>query len=152
MLQRIQSVYLLAVLILSCVMLFLPWASYTGNYVSYEFGCMGLCIYKDTLVTVLNSWALTAVAAIVPILALISIFLYKKRILQIRFCIFNLLLMASFYALFAVYFYIISQQGMKLNQLFISLVFPLINMIFTYLAIRAIKKDEELLRSMSRLR
>ena len=151
MIQRIQSLYLLAVAILSSITLFLPWASFIDTYsIYYNFSYEGLLGKAEYLA--LNTWVLTVVAAIVPILALISIFLYKKRILQIRFCRVNLLLSAAFYALFAVYFYMIAKMGMKTLNISIILVFPLINMIFTYLAIRAIRKDEDLVRSVSRLR
>ena len=151
MIQRIQSIYLLVVVILSCVTLFSPWANFISEGGVYEFNYAGL---RDTEggQVFFSSLALTILAAAIPVLALISIFLYRKRILQIRLTIFNLLLLVGFYILFMLYFYTIYRTGMKMSKLHITIAFPLVNIILTYLAIRAIEKDETLVRSFDRLR
>ena len=159
MIQRIQSIYLLIVVILSSITLFLPWASFSSaSY--WEFGYNGLWEFFQSDKTMMFEkskqifsppYALTAIAAIVPVVALVSIFLYKKRILQIRVSIFNILLMCGFYVLLAVYCFTMPDY-MKTPQPQFVTAFPLVCMILTYLAIRAIKKDEELVRSLDRLR
>jgi hypothetical protein len=76
-------------------------------------------------------------------------FLYKKRILQMRFNIFNSILLVALQG-FIVY-YIISyiSNGFIFT---IQSVFPAISLILSILAIRNILKDEFLIKSLNRIR
>jgi uncharacterized membrane-anchored protein YitT (DUF2179 family) len=72
--------------------------------------------------------------------------------LQIRLSIINSVLLAGYYGLLFIYLW---QAGNVLNAdwyLNIVTAFPLINIILTFLAIRAIGKDEALIKSLNRLR
>ena len=100
------------------------------------------------------AWAMFILVAVIALLALITIFLYRKRMLQIRLCIFNAFLMIGFYCLFAFYVHVIKQQiGSEISMsIKFALSFPLINIVLDYLAIRNIGADEALIRSLNRLR
>ena len=91
--------------------------------------------------------------AIIAIIALVTIFLYRKRILQIRLCVFNALLILGFYGFFAFLIYSLKgdMEGASVSVK-IALSFPLVNLILDYLAIRNIGADEALVRSLDRLR
>ena len=98
-------------------------------------------------------WGLFALTAIIALVAMVTIFLYKNRILQIRLCVFNALLMIGFYAYVA--FLVWRWQGEVPEmqwQLKLGLAFPVIALILDYLAIRNIGADEALVRSLDRLR
>ena len=99
------------------------------------------------------TWGLFALAIVISLLALLTIFLFKKRILQIRLCVFNAILMLGFYGLFAFFCWNLDNQKeiFSLN-LKIALSFPLVSLILDYLAIRNIGADEALVRSLDRLR
>ena len=99
------------------------------------------------------AWGLFALTAIIAIIALVTIFLYKKRILQIRLCVFNALLILGFYGFFAFLIYSLKgdMEGASVSVK-IALSFPLVNLILDYLAIRNIGADEALVRSLDRLR
>jgi hypothetical protein len=88
--------------------------------------------------------ALTSFTALIPA---ISMFLYKKRILQMRFNIFNSILLVVLQG-FIVYYFI---QGTGL-MLSLQSVFPVISLILSVLAIRNILKDEIKIRSLNRIR
>ena len=99
------------------------------------------------------TWALMALSAIVSLLALGSIFLYRRRLLQIRLCTFNTLLIVGFYGLFAFYLWRLAGTFEAFTFNFqIALAFPLVSLILNWLAIRAIGADEMLVRSLDRLR
>jgi len=86
------------------------------------------------------------------LLALITIFLYKKRLIQIRLCIFNAFLLIVFYLIYACFLFI-GINGIKLSFDFsYGLAFPFIAFIFDLLAINAIHKDENLVKSLDRIR
>ena len=100
------------------------------------------------------TWGLFALTAIISLIALITIFLFKKRILQIRLCIFNALLILGFYGLFAFFAWTV-KGDMGVDASFsvkFALAFPVVSLILDYLAIRNIGADEALVRSLDRLR
>jgi hypothetical protein len=151
MIQRIQTLYLLLVLILSGITLFSVQAGFVGNADAIHYVLNYKGIFSGVNY-VQNVWALSALCVLIPIIALITIFLYKKRILQIRLSIINSVLLAGYYGLLFIYLW---QAGNVLNAdwyLNIVTAFPLINIILTFLAIRAIGKDEALIKSLNRLR
>lgn len=155
MIQRIQSLYLLLVVILSVITLFSVQVEFLGNEqaVQYLLSYKGIHTTSVGVATPnLNVWSLTALCVLMPLVALITIFLYKRRILQIRLSIINSVLFAGYYALLFLYVW---QIGTALNadwHLGFATAFPLINIILTFLAIRSIGKDEALIKSLNRLR
>jgi len=85
------------------------------------------------------------------IFALITIFLFKNRKLQFelnRFnIIFNLILLGVF-----VYRMLNLSGEMEVSEKGIGVILPIISIVFLVLANRAIKKDEDLVKSVDRLR
>jgi len=151
MIQRIQTLYLLLVLLLSGITLFSVQAGFVGNADAIHYVLNYKGIFSG-INYVQNVWALSALCVLIPIIALITILMYKKRILQIRLSIINSVLLAGYYGLLFIYLW---QAGNVLNAdwyLNIVTAFPLINIILTFLAIRAIGKDEALIKSLNRLR
>jgi flagellar basal body-associated protein FliL len=80
----------------------------------------------------------------------VIIFLYKKRILQIRILVFSVVLLLGLFGLFF-YFTYAGFTGAKV-AFKVPVVFPVVAVILDYLAIRAIGKDEALIRSLNRIR
>ena len=154
MIQRIQTVYLLIIVILMITTLFLPLANLMIGNSYFTFDGTGLsAATNDQIELIYPSWALFALSAIIALIAMITIFLFRKRILQIRLCIFNAILLLGFYGLFIYQIWDI-KQTVDSMEFFgkIALTFPLICLILNYLAIRNIGADEVLVRSLDRLR
>lgn len=152
MIQRIQTIYLLIVTLLTGIVLFLPTADfYSLQNGIFELNYKGLIEEKGELI--FSTWNLTLLVAVILLLSFISIFFYKKRILQIRLIVFNIVLMLGYYALLAYWIFKI-KASLENTEVSLSLItsFPLVNIILSYLAIRAIGKDEALIRSLDRLR
>lgn len=155
MIQRIQTVYLLIVAGLFIALMFLPLAVLQSGDQFYAFEVSGLNTVTNPSELVYPTWSLMAVAAIIIILSFVIIFMYKKRVLQMRMCVFNALLIIGFCALFAFYMWRFSKSadlpGMQFS-LRLWAAFPIIALILDYLAIRNIGADEALVRSLERLR
>ena len=155
MIQRIQTIYLFIIVVLSCFTLFLPVA---GLYIpeealKYIVDFKGIFLVKTTGNQFIeNVWALTAISTIIPLIALITIFLFKNRMLQIRLVVFNIVLMAGFYGLLFIYFWIAGEKLHADWYLEIVSAFPLVNIILSILGMRAIGKDIALIKSLNRLR
>jgi hypothetical protein len=154
MLQRIQTVYLLAIALLMAAMMFLPLAVLQAESALYSLGVFGVSETASSQPELVYPvWGLFVLTAIIALLATVTVFLYKNRVRQIRICVFNGILMIGFYAFFALLIYTVKQEinGLSVNVR-IALSFPLISLILDYLAIRNIGADEVLVRSVERLR
>jgi hypothetical protein len=99
------------------------------------------------------SWLLQLDAAVAAILALIAIFLYKKRSLQIKFANAVLGLLVLAYIIIFVFNVGLPVDFSTLQrELQFTFCFPFVAGIFDYLAIKGIRHDEKLIRSADRLR
>ncbi len=153
MLQRIQTVYLLIVVALMITTLFLPLAVLTAGDVVYAFDATGVNTMIGQPELIYPTWGLFALTAVISLIALATIFLFKKRILQIRLCVFNALLMLGFYGLFAFFVWTFKgQMPEAVLGLKFGLALPFVCLVLDYLAIRNIGADEALVRSLDRLR
>jgi len=155
MIQRIQTVYLLGVAGLFIALLFLPPAILRSGNVLYSFQVAGLQAMTEPVELVYPTWSLFALAAIIILLSFFIIFSYKKRIRQMRMCVFTAILIVGFCILFGVYLFAFNKlpelQNMKIHfRIWAS--FPIIALILIYLAIRNIGVDEAMVRSLERLR
>jgi len=151
MIQRIQSVYLLATVVVLLMILVLPIATLV-NAQSDSFTYLFYGIVNSEGQIALQAFPLATLLVIMPIISLISIFLYKKRILQMRLCIYNILLMLGSIGL--IFFYSFQAKNNLFTETIFSfpIVLPVVAAILTYLAFRGIRKDEILVKSIDRIR
>ena len=92
-------------------------------------------------------------AGLSALLALINIFLYKKRKLQMKVGTLTSLLILFFYVTLYVYFNAYTvKYGLTFSSFQFGLILPVIALIFNVLAILRIKKDENLVKSLDRIR
>jgi hypothetical protein len=89
---------------------------------------------------------------ITTLIPFISIFLFKKRVIQMRLNSLNIMLLIGYVGLNYYYIHTFSKQLNAVVSYQITAIFPFIAVVLTYLAIRAIGKDEALIRSMDRIR
>jgi len=150
MLQRIQTLFLLLASVCMLVATVTPLASFFYNGDPVVFEAMGMYRSGDLES---STWALFAIGAISALLPIVTVLLYKTRILQIRISIFNIFLMVGFYLYFGfLIFNINPEAGLQFQKIGIGAIMPVIAIILTYLAIRRIGADEILVRSFHRLR
>ena len=155
MIQRVQTIYLLGIVILSGFVIFSPVAELMNKVdnLIYLVNFNGISLLKPTgNILESRTWGLSVISFVIPILALITIFSYKKRVKQIRLTVINMLFMVVFYIFMALYLWPACERLHADWHLRIAAVFPLINLILSYLAIGAIGKDEKLIKSLDRLR
>jgi len=152
MIQRIQSIYLLVVTILMACIFGYPYAellSSEGQLFIFKFN--GLSIVSETGMYLLTIPPIILLI-IITLISFVTIFLYKKRVLQMRLNSFNIILMLGYIGLNYYYIQNFSRQLDGVVSYKITVIFPFVAAVITYLAIRAIGKDEALIRSMDRIR
>ncbi|PLX06392.1 MAG: DUF4293 domain-containing protein [Marinilabiliales bacterium] len=153
MIQRIQSLYLILAMACMGLLLFLPFGEIiTKSYETVELGIKGFEYQNDGKTEIFNVLPLTIMLSLSVLVTFVSIFLFKKRMIQIRFNVFNLIIQIGSIGLMFFYLFQASSVAGESWSTKIWIIMPLIAMIFTYLAIRAIGKDEALVRSISRMR
>ena len=147
MIQRIQTVYILISAILISTLMKLKFADISVNNELYTFFARGIYNGEELIV---NGIAIFIFIPLVALLHFIVIFLYKRRIIQIRILVFSSVLLIGLFGVFF-YFTYAGFDGAKV-AFKIPVIFPIIAVILDYLAIRGIGKDEALVRSLNRIR
>ncbi|MBQ5619162.1 MAG: DUF4293 domain-containing protein [Alistipes sp.] len=152
MIQRFQTLYLLAVAALMAAAIFTPLAYFAAGVEEYKLFAFALKSATAEYSTIYMG-VIVALAAIVP---LVNIFLYKNRLLQIRLCAVELVLLVGSAVFMALYYFLsnrmFSQLEFSAHGMHIAIIFPIIAIILDYLALRAIFKDEMLVKSLDRIR
>jgi hypothetical protein len=147
MIQRIQTIYMFISALLLAALLKFKFADISVNNELYTFIARGIYNGEEL---VFNGLALFIFIPAVALLHVIAIFLYKKRILQIRILVFSIVALLG---LFGLFFYFTYAGFTDAKVAFkIPVVFPVVAAILDFLAIRAIGKDEALIRSLNRIR
>ena len=136
MIQRIQSIYLLLVALISSVV---------STLVPYGFDQnKNELLAKDNLL-VLGMFAGSAV------LAVVSIFLFKNR--QLQFVLGRINILLNFILLGVFVYWSLTLSGETLvSEKGIGMLLPIISIVLLVIANKAIKKDENLVKSVDRLR
>lgn len=150
MIQRIQTLYLLAVVALGIALIWLPVVQFVTPEEAAELQMWELTALGG--VPIQGVWGLLVTTILIPLLALIDIFLYNKRILQARLNIFTVMLCLGYYGVMAIYIWLAKMSlGVEWHILPYAS-FPLVCMILTLMATRRILKDEALVRAADRIR
>ena len=154
MIQRIQTLYLAIAAALAGWLLKGDIVKLVGDKgEAYGLSFKGISLIQDGIPELVEkSIPLSILMIIVPILLFVSMLLFKNRKLQIRVTVLSTLLFAG--VLIMMLFYIfITGKNMGADPIFnIKLVFPLVGIVFGYLAFRSILKDELLIKSYDRIR
>lgn len=149
MIQRIQSIYLLVVTILMVICL----CSSIGSVIAStkEISTLGnLYITLPDGTKDYSTWALFAILLVVAILSFVTIFLFKKRMLQIRLTIFSSVMLIGYYLTLIATILMLAEETSFTPSWIICL--PFIGLVLNWLAIRAIGADEALVKAYDRLR
>ncbi|MEE0950924.1 MAG: DUF4293 domain-containing protein [Paludibacteraceae bacterium] len=160
MIQRIQTLYLLLVVALGITLCFVPVVQFVtpedAEVVrAWELTALGM---TETTVTELPAielnglWGLLLASVLIPVLALVDIFLYNKRLLQARLNIFTIMLCLGYYGVLAIYIYL-AKMVIDVDVYVMGWAcLPLVCLVLTVMATRRILKDEAMVRAADRLR
>lgn len=149
--QRIQTVWLVLAFAAMIALLFLPigiFATPQGKWIMYNWSTRPLA--GDG--TVMNHWGLFVLALIIALLSLFIVFLYKKRKLQMRLTMLGMLLSAGYLVYYMVEVAKLTNTLKAISGFKFALALPIITIILLFMARRAIRKDEVLVRKSNRLR
>lgn len=167
MIQRIQSIYLVLAFICMALLLFFPIFSIEFSAAGTDTILETAYLNKDGVVTsneIIANLPLSYFYIGLALLSAICILLYKKRKRQLLITRLNLIVHVLFVlAIYAVYYFGESFIVQEFNQrdyedvevifsMQLGFFFLIPPIAFIYLAIRGIKRDENLINSLDRLR
>ncbi len=160
MIQRVQTVYMLASVIAILTMHFFWLASFAIPEATFELNSLGLVCQTKGFETDRMVWELFIVLLLMVALPLINIFLYKKRKLQLRVLIYTIVLNVLYYGLFFWECYrlkgdvaALSQGGVvDVHYNIMMLVMPAVSIFALIMAARGVIFDIALIKSLERLR
>ena len=154
MIQRKQTLFLLCSFLIIGTLLFLQLGSFASDKGIFE-----LRYYAFFDVTNPESPSIVvkiiplAVAVILPlVLCFLSIFMYRKRRLQMRITGINIGLQIGLCGLLLLADYMLASNLEFVWHIHYTSFLPLVSAVFSYLAYRGISDDEALIQSLNRLR
>ena len=160
MIQRVQTVYMLASVIAILTMHFFWLASFAIPEATFELNSLGLVCQTKGFETDRMVWELFIVLLLMVALPLINIFLYKNRKLQLRVLIYTIVLNVLYYGLFFWECYRLKGEVAALSQggvvdvhyNIMMLVMPAVSIFALIMAARGVIFDIALIKSLERLR
>ena len=155
MIQRLQSVYLLLTTLCSVLFLsgnMLKFTDDSGDLLNITYNGLKRISEGESPEQLARLLPLIILILLTAVTALIAIFLYRNRKLQIKFTIGLLILILILVMVLAGYSFLVMRNFDAEISWSIKMILPLLMLLFTYLAYRGIRKDEDLVKSYDRLR
>jgi ABC-type spermidine/putrescine transport system permease subunit I len=155
MIQRIQSLYLLLISLLSALFLagrFSTFHKSTGSEIVMNISGIWDKGSEGNLTNIGNLVPLSGILILTALISFVAIFLYKHRKLQMKVTITIIILSVITVALIVFYaLSVILKYKAEINP-GAEMILPLLVIISGILAYRGIKRDEKLVKSYDRLR
>ena len=147
MIQRKQTLFLLAVTIIAIILFFIPFQSFT---LSGQNGVQTLMPGCNSQNMNGNIYFPMSLNGLVIILSIATIFLFKNRVLQYKLA--NGLLLLNVFIIGLLFLLDVYKTVPETHNYTIGAFLPVIGAAFAFLAAFFIKKDEQLVRSADRIR
>lgn len=152
MLQRIQTIYLLAAFALCIGCLCTPIAHFMANEGMEKVDMYNLWLVSEGQHLFYFCPIMMGILVITAAVVFFDIWLFKHRALQMRVATFCMILLVAWYIAYGVISYMLCTEMPATWRPHWTAALPAAALILLYLAFRGILKDEKLVRSLDRLR
>lgn len=155
MIQRIQSLFLLMTTLMSLLFLkgsYLNFIDKSGSVIKVTFTGLLRITEGQNFELIQNLLPLTVLLVLIPVLSLLTIFIFKNRTIQLWLSL-SLIILISGFIIVSIYYSstVISELGAEIIPGF-KMFIPVLMLILAILAYLGIKKDDRLIKSYDRLR
>lgn len=161
MLQRIQTVYMLAGVIAILMLFLFPLAVYESPEAIFKLNAFGLTSVTPEMPLDVMQWGLLLLLLIMLVLPLATIFMYKKHKRQLRMLIYAAVLDVLFYGFF--YFFqmdacvdvilpMLAEKKIESSSGLLPILMPALAVFCNIMAMKGVYYDMALLASADRLR
>ncbi|MBN2212865.1 MAG: DUF4293 domain-containing protein [Bacteroidales bacterium] len=155
MIQRAQSVYLFLVVVLMSLFIIFPnTVLFNDENVTFKFYSYGLKKMMDgDSQQHMSTLPVLILAIVISIINLYNIFLFNNRTMQMRLCVYNILLMIGLLLLLLYYFrFAYKAYNITAHHFKIIAVLPVLCIVLNIMAFSGIRRDELLVKTYERLR
>jgi glucan phosphoethanolaminetransferase (alkaline phosphatase superfamily) len=155
MIQRVQSVYLFMITLLSSFLFtgsIVNFINKSGSVIKITFTSIVKSTEGQGLGVIEKLLPLSILIILIPMLSLITIFIFKNRKIQLRLAM-SLIILCILLVIALIHGSIITISKFEAALTpGIKMTLPLVILILSVLAYRGIKKDDQLVKSYDRLR
>jgi hypothetical protein len=154
MIQRKQSLYLLVAALILATLIFIPLGTlHNVKGAVFTFKSTGLYLIENNAEKLsASAWPILALLFVSFALIVFTIFQFKKRPLQMNLCMGICLIILALIGTLAYYLMrFIEKFGASMHKPYLLLL-PIVAFILVAMAYKRIKKDEDLVRSVDRIR
>ena len=161
MIQRRQTIFMFLSAIVSVLLFFVALASFSNDDFVMRFTIYGIENPIDSIeLSKPSTWPMVIMAVLMTCIPVFTALKYKKRELQVKLCHLDMLLNVVFLGLVLLYFESdllkviesVEEDKIVLDSYYYGMSIPVVNLILQIFAVRGVKKDIELLKSVDRLR
>jgi hypothetical protein len=155
MIQRIQSIYLSMTFLLSLLFLkgsFLNFSEGSGSVLKVTFNGLIRDISLQNHELIEKMIPISVIIILIPAIALLTIFLFKKREIQLMLVRLLIIVCSVFILLCGYYSYSLIVKFDAEIIFVYKMLLPVLILVLSVLAQRGIKKDDQLVKSYNRLR
>lgn len=161
MIQRIQSLWLFLASLPGFLFFFLPIADFSGDMIMFSFyanGLDGSAPIVDPLISQnvypsIYVWLLMILILSTLVLPFCTIFQYKNRKKQILWARLSVLLnIVLLVAMFLLIDMLSKNTGVGYRFNYFTVFAPIVSIIFLFLGLKGIQKDEKLVKAADRIR
>lgn len=153
MIQRIQTLYLLVAALLTGILCFTPFATFLRENELFRQTVWGIAANGEAVGIVVRTTPMAILTLVAAVLPIVIIFLYKKRELQMRLCVAEIVLLIGLCVYMGMYLFRSGSAAISDGMAFSPVdIFPILAILLTFIALKRIAKDESLVRSLDRIR
>jgi hypothetical protein len=153
MIQRIQTLFLFLTALLTGVLCFHHFATFLHEGEIFRQTVWGISSTQTPEAgMVVKTIPMGILAVLATLLPIVVIFLYKKRELQVRLCVVEIVLQLGLIVYMGVYLF---QDSRNISEWIVFSVvdlFPVLAIVLTFIAMKRIIRDIVLVRSLDRIR
>lgn len=152
MIQRKQSLFLLLALILDVICLCMPVGAFVPEGMGVRSEMYNLWIMGGEGAADLSVWWQFAILLLACPLLIVALLAYKKRMAQSRYCIIAMLMHLLWCVAVVVNGYVLNADAYGSFAFQWAALLPVVSLVFTFMARKAVLADEALVRAADRIR
>lgn len=150
MIQRKQTLFILLSIILCAVCLCMPLASVEMSKLGHDATLYNLCMWHENGGCEFSYAVLFVLQAFTYPAAIVAMFKFKNRRLQMRLCKLCVLLLCAWYVALLLYCLRLPDDASLHPN--VAVVLPFVSGVLYCMALHGIKADDELIKSVDRIR
>lgn len=152
MIQRIQSIYLVLAGLFPAFTFFVPLMHFSNSTLNFDMSGIGYSVAEGTEMASRHPYGLMVWAACAIMISLIAIFGFKNRKKQMKQVKWGMFANILWYIAFVAYAFSVKSRTSTELGFEVGSLFPLLSLLLQFVAYRAIKHDDDLVRAADRIR